>query len=43
MDLLVHVAAKMIEEHYSVLIVDSATALFRVDFIGRWQLAGPYI
>lgn len=29
-----------IEERYSMLIVDSATALFRVDFSGRGQLAG---
>mmetsp|Transcript_1313 Transcript_1313/g.2108 ORF Transcript_1313/g.2108 Transcript_1313/m.2108 type:complete len:337 (-) Transcript_1313:300-1310(-) len=39
MDLLVYVGAKMIEEHYSLIIVDSATALFRVDFHGRGQLA----
>jgi len=38
-DLLTCAAAKMIEEHYSLLIVDSATALFRVDFMGRGQLA----
>uniref|UniRef100_A0A7S2X988 RecA family profile 1 domain-containing protein n=1 Tax=Lotharella oceanica TaxID=641309 RepID=A0A7S2X988_9EUKA len=40
MELLIAVAAKMIEERYSVLIVDSSTALFRVDFSGRGQLAG---
>ena len=39
MDLLTGAAARMIEEHYSLLIVDSATALFRVDFSGRGQLA----
>lgn len=35
MDLLSVAAGKMTEEHYSLVIVDSATALFRVDFSGR--------
>lgn len=39
MDLLTGAAARMIEERYALLIVDSATALFRVDFSGRGQLA----
>jgi len=39
MSLLVGVAARMIEDHYALVIVDSATALFRVDFMGRGQLA----
>lgn len=39
MELLAGVAARMIEDHYALLIVDSATALFRVDFSGRGQLA----
>ncbi len=39
MKLLAGVAAKMIEEHYALVVVDSATALFRVDFMGRGQLA----
>ena len=39
MDLLTVATAKMIEEQYALLIVDSATALFRVDFMGRGQLA----
>lgn len=33
------VAAKMAEEPYSLLVVDSITALFRVDFSGRGELA----
>lgn len=39
MDLLQGVSERMVEEHYSLLIVDSATALFRVDFSGRGQLS----
>lgn len=39
MKLLAGVAAKMIEDHYSLVVVDSCTALFRVDFSGRGQLA----
>ncbi len=29
----------MVEEHFKLLIVDSVTALFRVDFSGRGELA----
>lgn len=32
-------AAKMTEEHFGLVIVDSSTALFRVDFTGRGELA----
>ena len=39
MDLIQGVSERMVEEHYSLLIVDSSTALFRVDFSGRGQLA----
>lgn len=39
MELAQALSEKMVEEHYSLLIVDSATALFRVDFSGRGQLA----
>lgn len=38
-DLLTAAAAKMIEEHFALIVVDSATALFRVDYMGRGQLA----
>eukprot|EP00768_Dysnectes_brevis_P000784 gnl/Dysnectes_brevis/1179_a1316_2213.p1 GENE.gnl/Dysnectes_brevis/1179_a1316_2213~~gnl/Dysnectes_brevis/1179_a1316_2213.p1 ORF type:complete len:354 (+),score=93.27 gnl/Dysnectes_brevis/1179_a1316_2213:519-1580(+) len=38
-DILTHVAAKMSEEYFGLLIVDSITALFRVDFQGRGELA----
>lgn len=33
------VAAKMAEDQFSLLVVDSITALFRVDFSGRGELA----
>lgn len=39
MHLLSLVAAKMVEEPFSLLVVDSITALFRVDFSGRGELA----
>ncbi|KAG8342693.1 meiotic recombination protein DMC1 [Trypanosoma vivax] len=39
MHLLSMVAAKMAEEQFSLLVVDSITALFRVDFSGRGELA----
>jgi len=32
-------ASKMVEERYSLIVVDSITALFRVDFSGRGELA----
>ena len=33
------VAAKMVEDRFSLVVVDSATALFRVDFAGRGALS----
>ena len=33
------VSAKLVEEKYALIIVDSVTALFRVDFSGRGELA----
>lgn len=39
-ELLDHVAARMAADRFALLIVDSATALFRVDFTGRGELAG---
>lgn len=38
-DLLIPLAAKMAEEPFKVLIVDSITANLRVDFSGRGELA----
>jgi len=38
-ELLFNVAAKMAESHFALLIVDSATALFRVDYSGRGELS----
>jgi meiotic recombination protein DMC1 len=38
-ELLDHVAARMAQDRFALLIVDSATALFRVDFAGRGELA----
>jgi meiotic recombination protein DMC1 len=38
-ELLTKAAAQMIEEKFSLIVVDSCTALFRVDFLGRGQLA----
>lgn len=38
-ELLSHVAARMASDRFALLIVDSATALFRVDFTGRGELA----
>lgn len=38
-ELLDHVAARMATDRFALLIVDSATALFRVDFSGRGELA----
>ncbi|CAI7891789.1 unnamed protein product [Closterium sp. NIES-54] len=37
--LLIALAAKMAEEPFKLLIIDSITALFRVDFTGRGELA----
>ncbi|KAA6372579.1 MAG: putative Meiotic recombination protein DMC1 [Streblomastix strix] len=39
MQLLSQVCAKMAEDQFRLLIVDSVTALFRVDFSGRGELA----
>ena len=33
--------AKMSEEHFSLIVVDSSTALFRVDFSGRYGNLKP--
>lgn len=38
-ELLKHAAAMMSESRYALLVVDSATALFRTDFTGRGELA----
>lgn len=38
-ELLEHVAMQMSIAHFSLLIVDSATGLFRVDFTGRGELS----
>ena len=38
-EILADVAARMAEDPYSLLIMDSAMALFRVDFSGRGELA----
>uniref|UniRef100_A0A915CF79 DNA repair protein RAD51 homolog n=1 Tax=Parascaris univalens TaxID=6257 RepID=A0A915CF79_PARUN len=39
MQLLVQASAMMAESRYALLVVDSATALFRTDFSGRGELA----
>jgi meiotic recombination protein DMC1 len=39
MQLIITAAAQMSEDHYRFFIVDSITALFRVDFSGRGELA----
>ena len=39
MELLKHAAAMMSESRYALLVIDSATALFRTDFTGRGELA----
>lgn len=38
-ELLMHVAAVMVESRFALVIVDSATALFRTDYVGRGELA----
>lgn len=40
MQLLVQASAMMAESRYALLIVDSATALYRTDYSGRGELAG---
>lgn len=42
-DLLIHAAAMMTENKYAVLIVDSATALYRTDYTGRGELGARQI
>jgi len=37
--LLLHAAAMMAEQRYALLVVDSATALYRTDYSGRGELA----
>ena len=39
MSFLTAVAAKMVEERFALIVVDSCTALFRVDFAGRGTLS----
>ncbi|KAH0472509.1 MAG: uncharacterized protein KVP18_004717 [Porospora cf. gigantea A] len=39
LQLILVAAAKMVEEHFSLLVIDSIMALFRVDFTGRGELA----
>lgn len=39
MQLLEQAAALMVESRYSLIVVDSATALFRTDYTGRGELA----
>jgi len=39
MELIIEVAAKMVEDHFRLLIIDSIIALFRVDYSGRGELA----
>ena len=37
--LLTQIAAKMMEDQYALLVVDSIMALFRVDYSGRGELS----
>eukprot|EP00727_Mastigamoeba_balamuthi_P011266 m51a1_g6762 Meiotic recombination protein DMC1 putative (340) ;mRNA; r:95797-97108 len=39
MDLLTEVAARMVDDVYRLLVMDSVTSLFRVEFSGRGELA----
>lgn len=41
--LLIKAAAMMSESRYALLVVDSATALYRTDFSGRGELANRQI
>jgi len=43
MELLADAAALMADSRFSVLIVDSATALFRSDYVGRGELSDRQI
>jgi DNA repair protein RAD51 len=40
LSLLVQASAMMAEQRYAIMIVDSATALYRTDYTGRGELAG---
>lgn len=42
MQLLIQAAAMMSESRYALLIVDSATALYRTDYSGRGELSGEF-
>jgi DNA repair protein RAD51 len=42
MELLSDAAALMSESRFSLLIVDSATALYRTDYTGRGELSDRY-
>jgi meiotic recombination protein DMC1 len=37
--LITAIASKMVEERFALLIIDSMMALFRVDYVGRGELA----
>jgi meiotic recombination protein DMC1 len=37
--LITSVAARMVEDQFALLIIDSFTSLFRVEFVGREELA----
>lgn len=37
--LITSIAAKMVEDQFAALIIDSFTSLFRVEFVGREELA----
>jgi len=37
--LITAIAARMVEDQFSLLIIDSFTSLFRVEFVGREELA----
>lgn len=43
MELLGDAAALMCETRFSLMIVDSATALFRTDYQGRGELSERYV
>ena len=39
-DLLMAAASMLSESRFAIIIVDSATALYRVEYLGRGELAG---
>lgn len=43
LNLLMHAAAMMAESRYALLIVDSATALYRTDYTGRGELSARQV